>query len=341
MQAGVEALRAFLRSKPLAAIVDGFASTGISRDAIEAHVIAEHRASGRTSFEAPGAAFDVWAAAYKRRFPPCSALFAGSTVVFGAYDVLDYLIASCDTLAEGMRQMPRYFRLVAPGGLEVDEAGDAPGLTFSNDKRDQDWFSDEFTCGVLVGRFREGTGIRFPVRARFQRPAPKGDVVDRVRSFLGDEPEFGAPISSMRLPRQVWSAPLRSTNPRLREALERHAAELVAELASPQPEVVAAVRRVVTERVKQGEPTLDVVAKMLATTPRTLQRRLQSVGIVYQELVDDVRAGLARRCLDDERLSIVEVAFLLGYSDASAFGRAFKRWTGKTPTDWRRGEGGG
>jgi AraC-like DNA-binding protein len=72
---------------------------------------------------------------------------------------------------------------------------------------------------------------------------------------------------------------------------------------------------------------------------RTLERRLSEEGTTYRDLVEGLRRGLAEQFLVEPRVAIAEVAFLLGFSEASAFHRAFKRWTGKTPTDYRRARG--
>jgi AraC-like DNA-binding protein len=82
-------------------------------------------------------------------------------------------------------------------------------------------------------------------------------------------------------------------------------------------------------------PSIDAVAAGLAMSPRTLQRRLAASGTSYQRLVTEVREELARNHLRDSRLSIGEIAFVLGFSDVSAFHRAFKRWTAQTPSAFR------
>jgi AraC-like DNA-binding protein len=85
-----------------------------------------------------------------------------------------------------------------------------------------------------------------------------------------------------------------------------------------------------------GDPTLTVVAGTMAIGPRTLQRRLRDQGADFKKLVDDTRRRFALRYLGDRKNTLTEVAYLLGYSEVSAFNRAFKRWTGSTPSDYRR-----
>ena len=84
-----------------------------------------------------------------------------------------------------------------------------------------------------------------------------------------------------------------------------------------------------------GEMRIDVVARRLATTPRTLQRRLARAGTSFDALCDDARKQAARTYLADTTLTIAEVTYLLGYSEPSAFHRAFRRWHGTTPQAFR------
>ncbi|MCB1843820.1 MAG: helix-turn-helix transcriptional regulator, partial [Halioglobus sp.] len=80
----------------------------------------------------------------------------------------------------------------------------------------------------------------------------------------------------------------------------------------------------------------DALASALHLSRRTLQRRLRQQGTSYQSLLRDTRLALAHRYLCDEQRSVLEVAYLLGFSDPSTFSRAFKRWTGLAPAEYRR-----
>jgi AraC-like DNA-binding protein len=96
------------------------------------------------------------------------------------------------------------------------------------------------------------------------------------------------------------------------------------------------VRRAVMRLCRQGVPTLEQVAEQFHLTPRTMQRRLADHGTRFQPLVDEVRLQLADQYLQDDRLPLTDIAELLGYSDQSAFTRAYRRWTGVTPHERRR-----
>ena len=96
------------------------------------------------------------------------------------------------------------------------------------------------------------------------------------------------------------------------------------------------VRRVVALSLRSGEVTIDRVATRLGTSARTIQRRLQDRGHSFKDLVAATRIELSRRYLENTSMSLTDAAFLLGYSELSAFSRAFRRWTGISALEFRR-----
>lgn len=88
--------------------------------------------------------------------------------------------------------------------------------------------------------------------------------------------------------------------------------------------------------MRDGDPSLVRVAKKVALSPRTLQRRLNEYGVDFKKLTDDTRRRFAMKYLKDRNNTLTQIAFLLGYSEVSAFNRAFKRWTGSTPLKYRK-----
>jgi AraC-like DNA-binding protein len=119
----------------------------------------------------------------------------------------------------------------------------------------------------------------------------------------------------------------------------RHAEALLAALPVPAPDSSAhRVRRILADALADGEgqATLAAVADKLHMSERSLQRRLADEGLKFDALLDELRRELAVRYLQDRKVAIAEVAYLLGYSEPSAFHRAFKRWTGKTPSELRQ-----
>jgi AraC-like DNA-binding protein len=126
-----------------------------------------------------------------------------------------------------------------------------------------------------------------------------------------------------------------AADPQLYQIMKQYLDQILS--AMPREDgLLGSIRKAIAESMCDGDPTLVRVAKKMATGPRTLQRRLKDYGSDFKKLVEDTRRRLSLTYLRDHNNSLTEVAFLLGYSELSAFNRAFKRWTGSTPLDYRR-----
>jgi AraC-like DNA-binding protein len=121
---------------------------------------------------------------------------------------------------------------------------------------------------------------------------------------------------------------------RLYRILKQHVERILAELPGDD-DWLSAVRNAIAAAMLEGDPKRMRVARRLAISTRTLERRLNEHGVVYRQLVDDTRRVFAMEYLNDRNQSLTEIAFLLGYSEVSAFHRAFRRWTGSTPSEYR------
>jgi AraC-like DNA-binding protein len=139
----------------------------------------------------------------------------------------------------------------------------------------------------------------------------------------------------MLLPRRSLDRPLVRADAGLCAVLERHARELLERLPRA-TSLSGRIRQLVAGDLVKGVPSPAEVARRLHMSGRTLQRRLREDGTSHRALVDELRRDLAMRYLGEREIGIAEVAFLLGFSEASAFHRAFRRWSGTTPSAYRR-----
>ncbi len=154
---------------------------------------------------------------------------------------------------------------------------------------------------------------------------------------------FGAPTTAraeqnaLVFSRATWNAALPAPDGMLNRMLRRHARLLLdRQPIGSSTTAVEQVRAQLLRTSRTGLVSIEQVAGALATTARTLQRRLRSEGARFDDLSRDVRTSLAQAYLADRGLSVSEVAFLVGFSESSAFSRAFRRWTGSTPQAYRR-----
>jgi len=161
---------------------------------------------------------------------------------------------------------------------------------------------------------------------------------------LPDDPDeyaraVGCPVRSAgwtgyALSPASWQLPMRRGDPVLCQVLEQQAWSLATRLVGDDGFVKQA-RRTLTARLTRGDAEIAVVARDLAITPRTLQRRLAAEGWSFRALVEDTRRRAAAHYLANRSLSIAEVSYLVGFSEVAAFHRAFRRWHGRTPREFR------
>jgi AraC-like DNA-binding protein len=259
------------------------------------------------------------------------AQFNRNLATFGA---LGFAVATSVDLEDALHRVCRYSgvwstalspSLSPEGVVAVDiDARDRPAAR---------WRCAGFLASVVLGASSPPSGRPFVpenVHLSAVRPA---DTSSAERVF-GVEVAWGAATDRLTIPRSELERPMLLADPMLRDALERRLAQLLATVRIGDP-VIAQMREVLARLLPAGAPRLRTVARALGASGRTLQRRLDASGTSFQDLLLEVRRHLSERYLLDRSLQVAEVAFLVGFSAPSAFNRAFKRWTGSTPLEWR------
>ena len=272
---------------------------------------------------------------------PFLGLHLGESVRPGYYGVLGYLIMSCATLADALHRQARYASLVGNLGRVVLD--DEPALLDGEALVAHSWqpllaqqqrqLSEETLAGwVSFGRWISGLDIA-PTEVRFQHSAP-ADTSEHARIFrcpvLFDQPD-----NALVFPRRLLAAPLSQADAQVRGMLDAYADRLLAELNQGHGVLDRARLELARQLPEQGAD-LEAIAAALALTPRTLQRRLRESGLSFSQLVDETRQQLVLHYLRDPALELAEIAFLVGFSEAGSLARAFRRWTGTSPGEYRR-----
>ena len=272
---------------------------------------------------------------------PFLGLHLGESVRPGYYGVLGYLIMSCATLADALHRQARYASLVGNLGRVVldDEPARLDGEALVAHRwqpllaQQQRQLSEETLAGwVSFGRWISGLDIA-PTEVRFQHSAP-ADTSEHARIFrcpvLFDQPD-----NALVFPRRLLAAPLSQADAQVRGMLDAYADRLLAELNQGHGVLDRARLELARQLPEQGAD-LEAIAAALALTPRTLQRRLRESGLSFSQLVDETRQQLVLHYLRDPALELAEIAFLVGFSEAGSLARAFRRWTGTSPGEYRR-----
>jgi AraC-like DNA-binding protein len=278
----------------------------------------------------------IWTALMERTSDPALQLAAPTHLPFGAYRVIDYLVGASATVGEGVHRFARFFRLIADAvNLAIEESGDKRCLCIATaDGGGLPPVYVDYVFAALVGRIRMRIRPELRVlRVELRRPTPESPAAYR-RTFQADV-RFGTAADRLCFDIEEWESPIAGADAALARILEDHARTLAQRLPEPLPGFEAEVRKALATAMPEGGSAANV-ARSLHVSIRTLQRRLAPTGRTFREVADTVRGRLAEEYLTDPSVSIAEVAFLLGFSDQSSFNRAFRRWTGQAPGQWRR-----
>jgi AraC-like DNA-binding protein len=277
----------------------------------------------------------VWGAMFRRALEQRPMRNAGmrlATVTpLGAFPLIDYLIATSRNVGEGLTRFVHYLALAEARSVPVLREEEDP-IRVLLEGCDTP-FSAEFTVTLNLLHFRQETEDRF--RASYASFCHVPDDVAEMERVLGCPVLTGASWNGWALSRDTCQLPLRRRDPALASLLQRQADEAIARFP-PMEGVALAVRRALTSRIGGGDTHIQTIARALATSARSLQRRLATAGVTYQQLLDVARKDVAERYLTHSPLSIGDVAYLLGYSEPAAFNRAFRRWHKETPQAFRR-----
>ena len=175
-----------------------------------------------------------------------------------------------------------------------------------------------------------------PSSVHFTHPAPSAAAMRELRAFFGCPIHFSDSFDGLRFPASFLSSAISTADPGLHQILSRYAEECLARHADTQTSTTGRVRHLIAAGLSNGHASIEEIATRMAVTPRTLQRRLADEGQQFSELLDETRRELATQYLRDPALGLIDAAFLVGYSDLTAFHRAFKRWFNQTPLDYQR-----
>ena len=194
----------------------------------------------------------------------------------------------------------------------------------------------EYSLAVALRTIRLMAGSTWsPLEVQFEHKAP-ADTAEHVRVF-GAPVTFGCAAGAFMVDLDFAERQVPAADGRLYPILTRFLDDMLMAMP-PEDTFLTSLRRAIGEALRRGKPDLREVAGVMALGTRTLQRRLAEAGVDFTTLVDDTRHRLALRYLADPRNTLTEIAYLLGYSQASAFNRAFRRWTCTTPLQYRRGK---
>jgi AraC-like DNA-binding protein len=248
------------------------------------------------------------------------------------FHALGYAFLASDTLRTAVRRLERYHAVVDPV-VAFTEAPDDPRLSLSYQvvgvELAQVPALEDARWAVLLGICRYAFGSNLdPVEVSFAHAAPvsTGPWFGLFRCPV----QFGAPAPRLVFSPEDADRPLPARNRELAKVNDAVLAAYSSALTAQA--TVSRVKRAILDRLPGGTPTAEQVARDLIMSPRTLQRRLMHEGTSFKRLLEAVRQELAEQYIADPGRSLAEITYLLGFSEASAFSRAYRRWNGESPS---------
>jgi AraC-like DNA-binding protein len=276
----------------------------------------------------------LWQLAVEATGDPGFGLEAGRHVSQTTFHALGYAVLASATLREAHERIIRYRRVIGDVvQLSLTDVGDrcrfaidvsaGPGVPFEA----VDAFAS--VC-VRQARILRGDRSFEPLRVSLVRPEPPDP--GRFRAAFRAPVEFGQPANFIEYARADMDAPLPAGNAEIARANDDVLVRYLARLDDAR--VSSRVQAAVLAALPDGAPSKQAIARKLGMSPRNLQRRLEEEGTSFKQLLAEARIDLAKSHITEGRSSVTEIAFVLGFADTSAFSRAFKRWTGASPTEF-------
>ena len=263
-------------------------------------------------------------------------LRAGAAMCCDDYGAFGLAWKTASNLRGSYERAVRYARVltnVSTYEVEKTDVGAYMHLHRAGERRPGMRLSNEATIASIASISREVSTEDFrPVAVYFTHPVPESTVDHET--FFGCPVHFESDKDALLISFETLQTPNKLGDESISKFFDTH---LEAELSKLEDEV-SLDRRVliqVSRALSEGVPMISEVAGKLGMSGRTLQRRLADQGVSYQAVVDESRRQLAERLLQQTDYALAEIAFMTGFSEQSAFTRAFKRWLGQTPRAYR------
>jgi AraC-like DNA-binding protein len=266
---------------------------------------------------------------------PCFGAELGQLQGIEVLGPIAYLVRSSATVGDALQNLVRYFHLQTTGArIRVEVHGQTALLAYDILVRTQVAARQavELAGSIGVRMMRLFLAERWEAREAVFQHQRLGDA-RRYRQIYGVTPRFNGEYNGVTFDPRLLASPISDADPALHELM---ASQVDAMSAAFRDELPARVQALIRSELPAGGLSVDDIASRLALSSRSLQRYLREEGTSYQELLDGVRRDVAEHYLRDSGLQLTQVAQLLAYRELSNFTRAFQRWHGVSPREWRR-----
>ncbi len=286
---------------------------------------------------------NFWNIASERLDDPRIGINMAKLIPFGTYQTSDYLLSSSANLREGLRKFVRFFALIHQE-LGVNGIENQQHYEFQLWQKSDSQISRhgiEFEIALTFERLKAVTQKNIALKmVKFVHSPPNGDI-QFYRDYFGCPVHFEQSTNSLIFDSHYLELPCVDSDSNLADLMENNASRILEKLPKfeehAQPAFLIKFNEKLKNELKEGRASIENMASCFGMSPRTLQRKLKHYDLSYSEILTNLRIELSKNMLTNPSLSLAEIAFLLGFSESSAFHRAFKQWTQQTPLEYRRG----
>lgn len=280
----------------------------------------------------------LWRLAVDATGDPCLGLKVASYVQPATFHSLGLALLASENLEDALQRSARFSRIVS-NAVDVQLQPHAQGIKQRVNWRAEGAPVEEAIDLMMASTLKMGLILlgldardEHPIELRLRRAATP-EMREQFQAVFRCPITFEAEENSLWIPREWIEQPLPMANALLARQNDQVVMDYLARFDGAR--ISEKVRAELISRLPAGEPSRAEIAAALKLSEKTLQRRLQEEHTRYQQVLDEVRRDLAQQYLREGPVSVCEVTFRLGFSDQSSFTRAFRRWTGVTPGEYR------
>jgi AraC-like DNA-binding protein len=266
---------------------------------------------------------------------PYFGLHMGQFMEAGNWSILGYMMMNCKTLAEAFGKSAKYSSIIGnliKGDIYIGVDTVTISLMVPDNSPivSRHCYEGFFSSILCLARNLSGRDIR-PIEVGLAFPKP--DIIDEYNKVFDSKVLFGQSKNYIVMDKKVGSIPVLLPNENLLKYFEDYAKEVITEVDSVN-NLTYNVKKLILSNMDNEKLSIKIIAKELSMSVRTLQGYLKAEGTEFSKLLKEMREQLAKKYLG-ENYTVEDITYLLGFSDSSAFRKAFKKWTNITPKEYR------
>lgn len=253
-----------------------------------------------------------------------------------------YIVNSCETLSDVLILSSKYNKIwynYMPKHVEFNNnncivSWDKPAYLSAGLFVRETAISETLQVSIFYQRLKKiinDTGFSLN---HIELAIPEPDNTEVYEDFFKCPVFFNTSQTKIIFPKYALDMPLRQSDPILCSILKKQAERILSEMPKDDS-FIEIVSQSILKAVNNNHAQIEYVAKQMNMSSRVLQKNLKERGMVFKDLLNDIRFNLAKQYLQDRNLSVSDIAFLLAYGEQTSFNRAFKNWTGMSPLQWR------